>query len=53
MMAEDNSKETIVELGKEVEFSEELNKNLTNAIFKLDPVALEREDKETPLVELY
>ena len=53
MMAEDNSKETTVELGEEVEFGEELNKNLTNAIFKLDSVALEREDKETPLVELY
>ena len=53
MMAEDNGKETTVELGEEVEFGEELNKNLTNAIFKLDPAALEREDKETPLVELY
>ena len=53
MMVEDNSKETTVELGEEVEFGEKLNKNLTNAIFKLDPSALEREDKETPLVELY
>ena len=53
MMAEDNSKNNIVELGEEVEFGEELNKNLTNAIFKLNPAALEREDKETPLVELY
>lgn len=53
MMVEDKSKETTVELGEEVEFGEELNKNLTNAVFKLNPAALEREDKETSLVELY
>lgn len=53
MMAEDNNKNNMAELGEEVEFGEELNKNLTNAIFKLNPAALEREDKETPFVELY
>lgn len=53
MMVEDKSKETTVELGEEVEFGEELNKNLTNAIFKLNPAALEREDNDTSLVEFY
>lgn len=59
MMTEDNHKNTTtelsreVELGREVEFGEKLNKNLTNAIFKLDPAALEIEDKITPQIELY
>lgn len=53
MMTEDNHKNITIELGKEVEFGSKLNKNLTNAIFKLDSTALEIEDKITPLVELY
>lgn len=36
-----------------VQFTSKINKNLINAIFKLDPAALEREDGEIPLVELY
>lgn len=39
--------------GEVVEFGEELNKNLSNAIFKLDPTALVRDDKVTPLIDLY
>lgn len=46
----DSSTSTSTDLA---EFGNELNKNLTNAVFKLDPNALEAEDKETPLIDLY
>lgn len=50
MSNDEDSKQDIVDVA---EFANELNKRLVNAIFKLDPAALEREDGETPLVELY